>query len=216
MNNAGIQLVVLAVIAVIVFLKLRSVLGTRDGFEVGDAPVTTQRKSNVVPMETAFDMDIADHFDLNSISGKALAEMKKSDPNFNVDDFVSGAKQAYEMILLAFEGDDLETLQTFLSDDVYAGFKTVIDARQAKGLSVDAKFIGVRNIQLVDAAFDPSDKLAEITVSYEGELISVVKDAKGKIVEGDAEAVKRQRDEWTFARTMDSSDPNWELVETAG
>ncbi len=216
MSSAGMQLIVLAVIAVFIFLKLRSVLGTRDGFEPGDTPAVAKSRSNVVPIDGGFDMDIADHFDLNSISGKALSAMKKADPNFSVDDFVGGAKQAYEMILMAFEGDDLETLKTFLSDDVFEGFKSVIEARQAKGLSVDAKFIGLRDIRLTDASFDTSDKLAEITVAYEGELTSVVKDAKGKVVEGDAETIKRQRDEWTFARTMDSKDPNWELVETAG
>lgn len=219
MNNPGFQLIVLAVIAVFIFLKLRSVLGTRDGFEPGDTPdvaPTRPSRSNVVPIDGGFDMDIADHFDLNSISGKALAAMKKADPDFSVDDFVGGAKQAYEMILMAFEGDDLETLEKFLSPEVFDGFKSVIEKRQAKGLRVEANFIGVRDIRLTDASFDTGDSLAEITVSYDGELTSVVKDAKGKIIEGDAETIKRQRDEWTFARTMNNSDPNWELVETAG
>lgn len=216
MGSSGFQLLILAVIAVFVFLKLRSVLGTRDGFEPGDTPVAPAPRSNVIPMDSGFDMDIADHFDLNSISGKALAMMKKTDADFSVDDFVAGAKQAYEMILMAFERDDLETLDTFLSDDVFQGFKSVIDARQAKNLTVDAEFIGVRDIRLTDAAFDTSDNVAEITVAFEGELTSVVKNAKGKIVEGSADEVKRQRDVWTFARTMGTDDPNWELVETAG
>lgn len=217
MNSALIQLLVLAGIAVFLVLRLRNVLGTRDGYEPPverdtPAPAKTARDFEVI--EGGPDRDIADHVDPDSRAGKALAAMKRIESDFSVSEFSGGARQAYEMILMAFEGDDLDTLKGFLSADVYDSFESVIKERQDKGLKVDANFIGVRELKVADAMFDEANNEAEITMKFVGEITSCVKNEDGDVIEGDPAVIKRQKDVWTFARIMGSDDPNWELVAT--
>lgn len=220
MNSAVIQLLVLAGIALFLILRLRNVLGTREGFEQertpnGQAEPTPVRRDFEV-IEGGIDHDIADHIDVSSKSGKALAAMKTAEPAFSVTEFLSGGRGAYEMILMAFENGERDTLKQFLSDDVYTSFANVIETRETEGLRVDASFIGVRELKLTSAQFDESNREGEITIKFVGELTSVVRDKAGEIVEGNPEEVKRQKDIWTFARVMGSSDPNWQLVSTGG
>jgi predicted lipid-binding transport protein (Tim44 family) len=120
------------------------------------------------------------------------------------------------MILLAFENGDVEGLRPFLADDVMETFEEVIRNREEQGLSIDANFVGVRELALQDASFDRTDNMAEVTVRFVGELTSAVRNSAGELVEGDPNAIKRQRDVWTFGRKMGSSDPNWVLVATGG
>lgn len=217
MNSQMIQLLVLAGIAVFLILKLRSVLGTRDGFEkpplpLDDAPAQPRRGFEVI--EGGKDMDILDHATEGSDTAKALAEMKRAEPSFVVSPFLQGARGAYEMILMAFEKGDLDSIRPFLSDDVEASFAEVINTREAEGLTVETTFVGLKEMALQDAHFDTTSRFGEITVRFVGELTTVVRDRGGKIVEGDAKTVKRQRDVWTFARKMGVDDPNWQLVAT--
>jgi len=221
MNSAIIQLLVLAGIALFLILRLRNVLGTRDGFEKppvsrGAALKTERSRPELEVIEGGVDQDIADHADPDSTTGKALAAMKRAEPDFNVTDFLNGARGAYEMLLMAFENGDKDTLRQFLSDEVYASFVNVIEAREAEGLRVDASFIGLRELKLTSATFDEKTREGEITIRFIGELTSVVRDAAGEIVEGNPEEIKRQKDVWTFARIMGSDDPNWQLVATGG
>ncbi|EPX82660.1 Transporter [Salipiger mucosus DSM 16094] len=213
-----VQLLVLAGIAIFLILRLRSVLGTRDGFEKPKVPSSQGRRDDArrdfEVIEGGPDHDIVDHVPENSPAAEALAKMKRVEPSFSVSEFLSGARGAYEMILMGFERGDMDELRPFLADDVYDSFDGVVAARREQGLTVEAEFIGVRELSLADATFDESDGLAEITVKYVGELTSVVKDAEGEVIEGSPTAVKRQKDVWTFARNMGSDDPNWQLVAT--
>ena len=218
MSSAVFQLIIMGVIAVVLFLRLRNVLGTRDGFE----PKTdTKPSAKGLPrgfevIEGGPDRDIADHVDIESEAGKAFAAMKAVEPDFSVTEFQGGARQAYEMILMAFEGGDLDTLDNFLSADVYETFETVINERLEKGLSVDAQFVGVSEMKIISATFDPRSKDAEVTLRFVAELTSVVRNADGEIVEGEPNKIKKQTDIWTFARKMGQDDPNWGLVATGG
>lgn len=217
MNGSLIQLLVLAGIAIFLILKLRSVLGTRDGFEKPPVPledVKPRVRRDFEVIEGGPDRDITDHVDEGSAAARALAEMKRAEPSFTVTPFLQGARQAYEMILMAFEQGDLDRIRPFLSDEVEASFAEVIAAREAEGLTIEANFVGLKELALDDATFDRASGMAEITVRFVGELTSVVRDKTGNIVEGDAKSVKRQRDVWTFARRMGSDDPNWQLVAT--
>ena len=92
--------------------------------------------------------------------------------------------------------------------------RPVIEDRKSRGLVIEASFIGVREVKVVDVTFDPASKEAEITMKFIGELTSVVKNEDGEIIEGDETTVKKQKDIWTFSRIMGSSDPNWQLVAT--
>lgn len=219
MSSAVIQLLVLAAVAVFLILRLRNVLGTRDGFE--KPPVSAQPEKRVgrpgaelEVIEGGPDRDIIDHVPEDGDAAKALSAMKAVDRSFSVGDFLQGARGAYEMILMSFERGDLKSIEPFLSEDVFETFASVVDMRADKGLTVEANFVGVREIGLSSARFDKTTKLAELTVRFVGELTSVVRDEAGDIVEGNSSEIKRQRDMWTFARTMGSDDPNWQLVAT--
>ena len=221
MNGPIIQILVLAGIAIFLILRLRGVLGTREGFE---KPPVPQQKSDALPqrrrdfevIEGGPDHDILDHADEGTSTAKALAEMKRLDPSFSVSEFLSGARQAYEMILMAFERGELDEVRPFISDDIDAAFTSVIDERAKRGLTVDATFVGVSEVNLKDAALDDATKEAEVTVRFTGELTHAVHDAEGNLVDGDPNGIKKQKDVWTFARVIDGSgDPNWRLVATA-
>lgn len=218
MNSPIIQLLVLAGIAVFLILRLRSVLGTREGFE---KPQVTESNRSALRNRTDFevieggpDLDITDHVADGSDAAKALAAMKRVDPDFGVSDFLGGARGAYEWILMAFENSDLSEVRPFLSDDVYEAFASVIEARNEQGLTVEATFVGLSDIALKDAEFDETSREAELTVKFVGEITSVVRDNGGDIAEGSPSEIKRQRDIWTFARKMGADDPNWVLVAT--
>jgi predicted lipid-binding transport protein (Tim44 family) len=217
MNNSMIQLLVLAGIAVFLILKLRSVLGTREGFEKPPATVEDIRSRGRKTMDVVdggADSDILDHVAEGSPAARALAVMKAAEPSFSVNTFLQGARGAYEMILMAFEKGDLSKVRDFISADIEHTFDEAIRAREEQGLSVEANFVGLREMALNEATFDPTTKTAEITVRYVGELTSVVRNKAGDIVEGSPTEVKKQRDIWTFARRMGVDDPNWQLVAT--
>ncbi len=220
MSSPFLKLLVLAGIAIFLILKLRAVLGTREGFEKpalprDSGPALGDRRDLRV-IEGGPDRDITDHVPAESPSAKALAAMKAADEGFNVTEFLSGARAAYEMILMAFEAGDLAKIKPFLSGEVYESFAAVVEAREKKGLTIEANFVGVREIRLNEAAFDQNTKEAELTVRFVAELTSVVRDKSGEIIEGNPNEIKRQKDVWTFARTMGSDDPNWILVATGG
>ncbi len=218
MSSAVIQLLVLAAIALFLVLRLRNVLGTRDGFEPrpDDKPKPARNGAarDFEVIDGGLDLDITDHVEIDSRAGKAFAGMKSVEPEFSVSEFLNGARQAYEMILMAFEGDDLDTLAQFLSRDVFDSFAQVVDDRQSRGLRVDASFVGVSELKITDAMFDKANNNAEITLKFVAELTSAVKNQDGEIVEGDTSSIKRQKDVWTFGRIMGNDDPNWELVAT--
>lgn len=219
MGSSLASLLVLAAVAIFLILRLRSVLGTREGFEkprasapAGESSVNARRGFEVI--DGGPDHDITENVEDGSRAATSLAAMKRIEPDFSVTEFLSGARGAYEMILMAFEGDNLDSVSTFLSEDVYEAFQSVVDARQDKGLKVDAQFLGLREIQIIDADLDRSDNEAEIKIRFVAELISVVRNSDGDIVEGDEKVAKRQKDIWTFGRVMGSDDPNWQLVAT--
>ena len=221
MGSQMIQIIILAAIALFLILRLRSVLGTREGFEKpteASTPTPARRRERpfeVIDGGTA-DPDIADFADPESPTGQALAAMKRADRNFKVAEFTHGARAAYEMIVMAYENGELDTLRKFLAPDVYEPFAAAIAARKEKGLTVEASFAGIREVKLADARFDPDTNEADITMRFTGELSSVVRDPAGRIVEGAPHELKQQRDVWTFTRDMASDNPNWLLTGTAG
>lgn len=218
MESPVIQLLVLAGIAVFLILRLKSVLGTREGFEKPHAPnsAPTMKRPELEVIDGGPDPDITDYVAEGSRQAQALAAMKRVEPSFNVSEFVQGARGAYEMILMGFENGELDTIQPFLAEDVYESFVDAVAQREDQGLSIDADFIGVRETTVANASFDEMTSMAEITMRFVGEMTSVVRDKDGEIVEGDPKAVKRQKDTWVFGRHMGADDPNWQLVATDG
>lgn len=218
MNSPILQLLVLAGIAIFLILRLRKVLGTREGYEKPPVSLPDSKKrsrNDFEVIEGGPDRDITDNVPSGSESASALAAMKGADPAFNVAEFLKGARGAYEMILMAFQRGDLATLKPFVAPEVYDAFAQVITQREAEGIKVEATFVGINDLALKEAEFDRTTREAEISVRFGGEFTEVVRDRAGTIIEGNATAIKRQRDVWTFARTMGSDDPNWILVATS-
>ena len=218
MSNPLLQLLVLGAIAVFLILRLRGVLGTRDGFEqppAPDEPAQRKRFDVIEGSAEAADNDINDHAESGSATAKALAEMKSVEPQFAVGPFLTGAKSAYEMILMAFERGDLSAVRAFLAPPVAEAFESVIAERQARNLTTTAEFLGTRETALAEAEFNRATGMAELSVRFVGEMIVATRDADGNVVEGDPKAARKQRDVWTFARHMGEADPNWQLVATA-
>lgn len=217
MSNALIQLLVLAGIAIFLILRLRNVLGTRDGFEPPKVETPDEQRARFEVIDGTAeegDQDIADHAEPGSPQAEALAAMKQVEPSFAVGPFLGGAKSAYEMILMAFERGDLSEVRPFLAEPVAEAFQSVIDQRAQQGLKVEAQYLGTRETGLANAEYDQTSGLAEISVRFVGELIAATRDAEGNVVEGDPRKSSKQRDTWTFARRMGQDDPNWLLVAT--
>lgn len=222
MGSQMIQIIILAAIALFLILRLRNVLGTREGYEKPqqDLPGPTPARRNERPFEVieggTVDPDIADFADPAAPAGQALAAMKRIDQSFSVAEFSHGARAAYEMIVMAYENGDLDQLRQFLSPEVFVPFEAAINERRAKGYTVDATFAGIREVKLVDAHFNPATNEGDITMRFVGELTSVVRDPEGRIVEGAPNEIKQQTDVWTFTRDMTSPNPNWLLTGTGG
>jgi predicted lipid-binding transport protein (Tim44 family) len=214
MNSSLIQLLVLAGIAIFLILKLRSVLGTRDGFEkpaVVEATPSPRARFEVI--DGGPDRDITDNTS-EPAAATALAAMKAAEPAFNVTEFLKGARQAYEMILMAYDKGDLAQIKPFLGADVAATFEAAINERENQGLKIESTFAGVREMALTEATFDANSRMAEVAVRFTGELYRTVRDKSGTVIEGGPTVIHRQRDTWTFARRMGVNDPNWQLAAT--
>ena len=218
-----VQILVLAAVALFLFWRLRSVLGSRQGFEkntVSKEDIKVNKKenkadSNVIELKAnEVNEEIADYVEINSPAFNALSEMKEVEKGWLVSHFVSGAKMAYEQILMAFEKGDLQTIKKMTSDEVCETFKTVIDERANKGLTVEAEFGGVRDIRIKEVLFNKKNLEAKIKIIFQCELSYSVKDQDGKVLEGGPDKIKKQRDIWTFSRKMASDLPNWYLIKT--
>ena len=214
------QIFILALVAAFLFWRLWSVLGTRTGneTEIKISNIKPLKKDKIKEYETtekkSYDEDIADYIELESESGEALKNMKFVEKNFSVGQFVSGAKGAYETILMAFENGELSKLKKLLSNEVFISFEEVVLEREKKDLEVEASFVGMREIRLKKASFDKEKNVAEIQMLFKCELIVVVKNKEGKVIEDSLDKIKKQNDLWTFSRKMGTDNPNWELTKT--
>ena len=214
------QIFILAAVAIFLFWRLRAVLGSREGFEktlkeikessdVVSNPKVIDETKNDSP-----DDDIFDYVEENSKNAQVFKKIKEFDSDFSVNKFVSGAKMAYEIILMAFERGDTEKLKTLLEKKVLTSFKSVIDKRKKDGFIVDAKFIGMRDIRIINASFSQKTKIADVTLSFKSEITTVVRDSNGTIIEGHPDEIKKQKDTWVFTKNISEKSPIWVLKST--
>jgi predicted lipid-binding transport protein (Tim44 family) len=224
---------ILLAVALIVFWRLRSVLGERTGNErppfdpyarTRNAPTSADGKVLKFPDEAkkpqagAADEaePVAEAWEGYAAEGSAtahgLSQIAKADRNFNTKAFVDGAKMAYEMIVEAFAKGDKAALKPLLSREVMEGFAAEIDERARNGLRLDTKFVGINNAEV--SAADLQGRRASITMRFVSQMITATFDKAGKVVDGDAKAIREVIDIWTFERDVTSRDPNWKLVAT--
>ena len=214
------QIFILAAVAIFLFWRLRAVLGTRDGFEKslkevkGTGEMIKSKDTLDEPIKNGPDEDIFDYVEEGSPSAEVFKKMKEFDSEFSVNKFVSGAKMAYEIILMAFENGDTEKLGSLLEKKVLKSFKSVIDKRIKDGFVVDAKFIGMRDIRIIDAFFNNKTKIADVTLSFKSEISTVVMDKKGAVIEGHPDEIKKQKDTWVFTKNLSDQSPLWLLKST--
>lgn len=214
------QIFILAAVAIFLFWRLRAVLGTRDGFEKslkeikGTSETSKSPDISGEPIKDGPDEDIFDYVEESSPSAEVFKKMKEFDSDFSVNKFVSGAKMAYEIIIMAFENGDTEKLSPLLEKKVFKSFKSVIEKRKNDGLIVEAKFIGMRDIRIMDAHFSNKTKIADVTLSFKSEISTVVMDKKGAVIEGHPDEIKKQKDTWVFTKNLSERTPIWLLKST--
>lgn len=224
---------VFLLVAVAIFWKLRSVLGRRTGNERPPVDPFARREEksasagadtndNVVALprssrspssmsdQTAAGIDTV--APAGSALNTALRTIVSADRNFDARSFIDGARAAYEMIVSAFAAGDRETLRNLLSKEVYEGFDAAISEREQRGEKVETTFVGIDKADITEAALKGG--IAQITVRFVSQLISVTRDRSGSVVEGDPAKVGDVTDVWTFARDTRSRDPNWKLIAT--
>jgi predicted lipid-binding transport protein (Tim44 family) len=218
---AYIDILFFAMVAAFIALRLRSVLGRRTGHERrrsgGFGPARPNGAAdNVVSLPDRSTLPAEAEASLASLSDAAaksgLTQIRVADRRFDPQRFLAGARRAFETIIEAYAAGDRETLRPLLADDVYAGFERAIDQREAAGQSFETQLTAVPTAEVVGA--EMRDKLARITVRFKSEQINLLRDAQGKILEGEPRTAEEVIDLWTFERDTTSPDPNWILVET--
>lgn len=227
--------IIFALLALFVLWKLRSVLGTRNGaekppaqnslFRAGQAnggQITNDNK--VVPLPGAAPppssapqaLPDPDRWKAYAEPGSRVANgldaIVAADPGFDLDQFIAGAKTAYEMIVTAFATGDRELLARLLDKDVYASFAGAIEARASRGESLMTKVASIDKTGVFDAAV--RDGTLQITLRFVASLVTATHDKDGKLIDGDPDKTVNMVDLWTFARPAGSRDPNWKLVAT--
>lgn len=143
---------------------------------------------------------------------QTLSDIAQLDRHFDLQDFMSGARAAYEMIVTAFANGERSTLKPLLADHVYQGFESVIAGREERGETIDQTFIGITKADLHQA--DLADRRARLTIRFVSELTACTKNSDGIVIDGDPVTIRKVTDIWTFERDVKASDPNWRLVAT--
>ena len=232
------DIILFALVAIFIVLRLRSVLGNRDGHEGGfadrfkdEGEEPSQRgpmgrpvnDDNVVELPGARRDDaptdawsappvVDETFGFAGPVGEGIKAIRNVDPTFNPKEFIEGSRMAFEMILNAYAAGDLKMLKSLLSSEVYGGFAQAIEERESKDHTLQETLVGINSAELMEAYLDGRD--ATLTVKFVSEQISALMDADGTVIEGDPTKVTSATDFWTFARSTKSRNPNWTLVGT--
>ena len=186
-----IDIILLAMIAGFIFLRLRGILGKKTGHEED--------------MASSFAHD----FDFKKPVLKK--EVYKFDDNAKKE-FLKGAEIAYETIITSFANGKLSEIKSLINKDVYNSFSDAIKERSTKQLKNETTFIGINSSEIKD--HKQNNDLLEVSVNFISEIITCIKDKENKIVSGDPQKIKRVNDTWKFSRNVKSQNPNWQLVET--
>lgn len=226
--------IIFLALAVFIFLRLRSVLGTRTGRERPPYDPYAAREparptpENVVSLpnrgtetaakksDDAEPVAPAERWKGIAEPGTPLAAgldaIAAGDREFDAPHFITGARAAYEMIVNAFAEGDRRTLKNLLSREVYDGFDAAITDREKRGDTIESRFVSLDNATITAA--ESRGRNAQLTVRFQSKLVSVTRNKAGDVIDGNAEAVTDVTDVWTFARDLGSRDPNWKLIAT--
>jgi predicted lipid-binding transport protein (Tim44 family) len=207
--------VLFAMVAAFLALRLYSVLGKRTGHEQ-PLPKPAEERIGAPPLPRTIDMPSeirepgARTIEPGAESG--IRAVVAADPGFDVAQFLDGAKSAYRMILEAYWKGDEETLEWLTEADVRAAFAESVAERRAQGHVLDNRLISIERAVISDASVE--NKVARITVRFDADIAAITRDGEGNLVSGSLSDAVETHDVWTFARTLRSDDPNWKLSET--
>lgn len=210
------EIVLLAMVALFVGLRLYSVLGRRTGHE--QQPILRPAETATAPEAAAPAPDLAVErpetggFVYEEPATPGIRAIVGADPGFDVGRFLEGAQSAYRMILEAFWRGDREELRHLVGGDVLATFEEAIAAREAAGERLDNRLIAVERAVIQDARL--SGRTAEIDVRFDADIAAVTRDKEGVVIAGTLSDAIPTHDVWTFRRNLATADPNWLLVET--
>ena len=211
------DIVLFAMVALFLILRLRSVLGRRTGNEqrrdpfVPRASTASDKIVTLPPRPAAAPMLPAQAAPADGVAA-GLARIRSADPGFDPEQFLQGARAAFEMIVSAFAEGDKAQLRPLLSDEVFGRFAAAIDERNAAKETLETRILGLKAAEVVGAALD--GRTAQVTVELMSDQINVLRAHDGSIVDGDPDNSIEKTDFWTFARDTRSADPNWVLVAT--
>lgn len=212
-------IVVAAMIAGVVLFRLYTVLGRRTGNERDPQERLTSRwgrptgNLTQLPPQRPATADMAGPKPFNETE-RGLLDIKLADRSFEAERFLAGAKKAHELIVTAYAEGDRGALRPLLSDEVYAAFDRAIKERDQRREQIKFTVVGYKDAKITQACVKA--RTAEVTVTFQVQIISSTTNADGTLVDGDPTAVRDITDIWTFARDTESRDPNWTLIATSG
>ncbi|WP_284126515.1 Tim44/TimA family putative adaptor protein [Parerythrobacter aestuarii] len=212
------EIVILAMIAAFLGMRLYSVLGQRAEHEEEvipnrfDSGEQAQQQAEARPQPTAQVIDLPRNPNLHPSVEQGVRAIAAADRSFDLLSFIEGAKGAYAMVLEAFWKGDKETLRELCDLDVYRSFAGAIDARVEAGHTLDNKLIRIEDATVRDAELD--GRTARVTVLFVSDIAAVTRDAEGNLIAGSLDDAIESRDIWTFSRQVDAAGPDWILDET--
>jgi predicted lipid-binding transport protein (Tim44 family) len=210
-------IIILALVALFIGLRLYSVLGERTGHEQqpilkpADPDTRVERPVHAVAPPPQPATDAGDLAYLPT-AGPGVRAMLAADSSFDVAQFLDGAQSAYRMILEAFWSGELEKVRAHVDDNVYEAFASSVRQRKAEGLVLDNRLVQIEQAVISAASLEHS--VAFLTVRFEADIAAVTRNKDGDVVAGSMSDAVQTRDLWTFRRNVASRDPNWLLVET--
>ena len=210
-------IVILALVALFIGLRLYSVLGERTGHEQQPILKPADPDARVEPRvshPSATSPTPAEGGDMAFVptAGPGVRAILAADPSFDVARFLEGAKAAYRLVLEAFWKGDLDAIRPHVDDHVFETFRTAVEQREKEGLKLDNRLVAIEQAVISEALVERS--VAVVTVRFEADIAAVTRNAEGEVVAGSLSDAVQTRDLWTFRRDISSSDPNWLLIET--
>ena len=211
-------IVILALVALFIGLRLYSVLGERTGHEQPILkPADPEADARIEPRATArapstVSPSEPDDMAYLPTAGPGVRALLAADPSFDVARFLEGSKAAYRLILESFWKGDLEAMRPLVDAHVYETFSSAVEQRKMDGLVLDNRLVSIDQALIAGAEFERN--IALVTVRFEADIAAVTRNAAGEVVAGSLSDAVQTRDRWTFRRDISSRDPNWLLVET--
>ena len=208
-----VDIILLAMVAGFLVLRLRSNLGRRTGHEQGHKSFSSDKVVRINKNDETqnFENDDEENLVDNEID-TGISQIINHDPGFSIDEFKSGALKAFEIILYAFAKKDKETLDSLLSKDVFDAFVGSINERDAAAELLETKILRVEISKINNVGVKGS--LASISLEFISDQINLISSQDGKLIDGDPDCIENYKDQWTFQKNLNHKDPNWELAST--